>query len=55
MKTEKHQLSTKREKRMNGKHSGYKNNYMDNLQGKERVKQVKLVEMVKKRVLKKSN
>ena len=42
MKIEKHQVSTKRGKRMKGKHSGRKNNYMDNLLGKQRVKQVKI-------------
>ena len=35
---EKHQMSTKWRKRMKGKHSGHKNNYLDNLSGKQRVK-----------------
>ena len=39
-KIEKHQMSTKREKRMKGKHSGHKNYYMDNLAGKQGVTQV---------------
>ena len=39
---EKHQMSTKRGKRMKGKHSAHKNNYMDNLSGKQQVKQVKI-------------
>ena len=30
IKIEKHQMSTKKGKRMKGKHSGHKNNYMDN-------------------------
>ena len=34
MKIEKHQMSTKRGKRMNGKHSEHKNNYIDNSSGK---------------------
>ena len=42
MKIEKHQMSTKRGKRMKGKHSGCKNNSMDNLSGKQRVKKVKI-------------
>ena len=33
-------MSRKRGKIMKGKHSGYKNNYMDNLLGKQWVKQV---------------
>ena len=33
--------STKREKRRKGKHSRYKNNYWNNLSGKQWVKQVK--------------
>ena len=32
----------KKKKRMNGKHSGHKSNYMNNLQGKQRVKPVKI-------------
>ena len=35
MKTEKHQISTNRGKRMKGKHDGHKNNYMDNLSDKQ--------------------
>ena len=35
-------MSTKRGKRMKGKHSAHKNNYMDNLSGKQQVKQVKI-------------
>ena len=35
MKINKHQMSTKREKRIKGKHRGHKNNYMDNLSGKK--------------------
>ena len=35
-------MRTKRGKGMKGKHSGHKNNYMDNLSGKQRVKQVKI-------------
>ena len=42
MKIEKHQMSTKRGKRMKGKHSGCKNNSMENLSGKQRVKKVKI-------------
>ena len=42
MKIEKHQMTTKRGKRMNGKHSGHKSNYMGNLSDKKRVKQVKI-------------
>ena len=34
MEIEKHQLSTKREKRIKGKHSGHKNNYIGNLSDK---------------------
>ena len=41
MKTEKHQMSIKRGKRIKGKHSGHKENYMGNLSGKQRVRQVK--------------
>ena len=55
MKIEKHQMSTKRGQRMKGKHSRQKNNYMDNLSGKQWVKQVKISGMAKKRVLKKNN
>ena len=29
-------------KKMKGKHSGHKNNYMDNLSDKQRVKQMKI-------------
>ena len=35
-------MSTKRGKRMQGKHSGHKNNGMDNLSGKQQAKQVKI-------------
>ena len=35
-------MSTKRGKIMKGKHSAHKNNYMDNLSGKQQVKQVKI-------------
>ena len=47
MEIEKHQVSTKRGKRMkeNTKtQKGHKNNYMDNLSGKQWVKQVKIDE-----------
>ena len=36
----KHQMSTKRGKRIKGKHRGQKNNFMDNLSGEQWVKQV---------------
>ena len=52
---EKHQRSTKREKRMKAKHSGHENNYTENLSGKQRVKQVKIGGDGYKRVLKKKN
>ena len=39
---EKHQLNKKRGKRMKGKHSGHKNNYMGNLSDKKWVRQVKI-------------
>ena len=39
---EKHQMSTKRGKRTKGKRSGRKDNYMNDLSGKQRVKQVKI-------------
>ena len=42
MKIEKHQMSTKRGKRIKLKQSGHKNNYMDNLSGKQRVNEVKV-------------
>ena len=42
MKIEKHQMSTKKEKGMKGKHSEHKNNYMGNLSGKQWVNQVKI-------------
>ena len=35
-------MRTKKVKRMKGQHSGRKNNYMDNLSGKQWVKQVKI-------------
>ena len=35
-------MSTKRRKIMKGKHNGHKNNCMENLSGKQRVKQVKI-------------
>ena len=35
-------MSTKREKKMEGQHSGYKNNYMDNLSSKQQLKQTKI-------------
>ena len=35
MKIEKHQMSTNRGKRMKETHDGHKNNYMDNLSGKQ--------------------
>ena len=54
MKIEKHQMSTKRGKRMKGKHSGHKNNYTDNLSSKQRVKQVKIGGDAKKGCLKRT-
>ena len=38
MKIEKHQMSTKKGKRMIGKHSGHKNNYLGDLSDKQLVK-----------------
>ena len=35
-------MTTKRGKRMKGKHSGHKNSLMNNLSGEQRVKQVKI-------------
>ena len=35
-------MSIKRGKRMKGKHSGHKNNYMDNLSDKQWLNQVKI-------------
>ena len=35
-------MSTKRGKRMKGKHSGHENNYNDNLSGKQWDKQMKI-------------
>ena len=55
MKIEKQQMSTKRGKRMKGKYSGHKNNYMDNLSGKKWVKQAKIGGDDQKRMLKKNN
>ena len=40
---------------MKGKHSGHKSNYMDNLSGKQWVKQVEIIGLAKKRVLNKNN
>ena len=39
---DKHQMSIKRGKIIKEKHSGCKNNYMDNFSGKQRAKQVKI-------------
>ena len=55
MKIEKQQMSTKRGKRMKGKYSGHKNNYMDNLSGKKWVKHAKIGGDDQKRMLKKNN
>ena len=48
-------MSTKRVKRVKRKYSGHKYNYMDNLSGKQWVKQVKISGMASKRMLKKNN
>ena len=42
MKIGKQQMSTKRGKRMKGKHKVHKNNYIEDLSGKQRVKLVKI-------------
>ena len=39
---DKQQMSAKRGKRMKGKYNGHKNNYIDDLSGKQRVKLVKI-------------
>ena len=48
-------MSTKRGKKMKGKHSGHKNNYMDNLSGKQWVKHAKIGGDDMKKVLRKNN